>query len=51
MNCGLPEMVVPIAFCRSEDSMSEMTCCNMKTKDVDKSDGRRGRGEKIGDQL
>jgi len=35
MTCALPEMVVPVAFCKSavdeKDSMSEMTCCNMKT--------------------
>ena len=51
MSCALPEMVVPVAFCSSaaddEDSISEMTCCNMKTRkvgrarDFDRSGGRR----------
>ena len=51
MSCALPDIVVPIAFCSSaavdEDSISEMTCGNMKTreisraKDVDRLSGRR----------
>ena len=53
MSCALPEMVVLVAFCSSaaddEDSMSEMGCCNMKTRrawrarDADKSGGGCGR--------
>ena len=53
MICALPDMVVPMAFCScatlDEDSMSEITCCDMKTskvwraKDVDRLRGRRGR--------
>ena len=39
MICALPDMVVPIAFCScaalDEDSMSEMTCCDMKTRKID----------------
>ena len=50
MSCGLPEMVVPVAFCSSaadDDDSMRMTCCNMKTRkvgrarDFDRSGGRR----------
>ena len=37
MTCALPEMMVPVASCSSaadDDSMSEMTCCDMKTRKV-----------------
>ena len=37
MSCD-PDMAAPMAFCSSaaldEDSMSEMMCCNMKTRKV-----------------
>ena len=52
MTCVLPEMVVPIAWCRSvadnTDSMSEMACYSKSTRkvgraeDADRSGGRRG---------
>ena len=51
MTCALPDMVVPIAFCScavdEEGSMSEITCCDMKTGKFEglktSIGGRRGR--------